>query len=276
MKKRSKSEFETQFDKANRLDAVDPAVAKLIVESGLMDGGSASDDKVSVSRVSMAAESLKPSQTSMVLEKSLGMALGMLKTGKVGGDLGALISKDNYILDGHHRWSATILAGGGNVGGYKASLAGPDLLRVLNIISKGLFGVRNGKPGKGSLADYTEANIKKTLKEFAEKGTGGDFPLSAELVQSILESKFGSVEQGIDQMAANVKDMEKRVPSWAPDRKQMPVIEPEQVPEAAKVLDSGKVDWHAPFKEARSLRARVVRLAHARRDLRARLLPLLK
>ena len=39
----------------------------------------------------------------MILAKAIGMALGMLKSGKIGGDLGAIISKDNHILDGHHR-----------------------------------------------------------------------------------------------------------------------------------------------------------------------------
>ena len=124
---------EWQFDKAQSLSKVDPSIAKVMVESG-----DARKDKVSVKKFSAPASSLNPSQTTMVLAKSLGMALFQLKTGKVGGDLGAIVSADNHIMDGHHRWSAAILAGGSSakVAGYKASLPGKFLVRVLNILTK--------------------------------------------------------------------------------------------------------------------------------------------
>jgi hypothetical protein len=261
-------DFKRQMDVAGKLDSVDPTVAKLITTSGLSDGDS-SDDKVSVSRGSWPAASLKPSQTSMVLPKALGMALFMLKKGKVGGDLGALVSKDGHILDGHHRWAATILASGskGKVGGYGANLPGKDLLRVLNVVSKGLFNVRNGKAGKGSLAQFTEGNVRSMLEDFAENGIGGEFPWSPQDVQSTLEQNFGSVEAGIDAMAKNASLITTSVPGWAPDRKQMPVIEPEQVPSAAKALTRGEVDWNDPHRKEGSKtltasdRKRLIRLA---------------
>ena len=237
--------FEQQFDKAIHLDAVDPAIAKLMTESG------DAKDKVSVHSASWEAASLKPSQTSMVAGKAVGMALGMIKTGKVGGNLGAMVSADGFIMDGHHRWAATILAGGGKVGGYQAALKGPILLRVLNIISKGTFGVRNGNPGKGSIGDFTPDKISDLVKDLSENGLGGDFPMSAEHVQQILTDNFGSVESGIAQMGANTKHMVTAVPGWAPDRKQMPVIDPDQVPEAANILNKGEVEWKAPFKQAK-------------------------
>jgi hypothetical protein len=58
------------------------------------------------------------------------MAIAMLRSGKIGGDLAAIVSSDNYIMDGHHRWSATILASGtkGKVGGFGAALKGEELL----------------------------------------------------------------------------------------------------------------------------------------------------
>ena len=240
------------MDQAGTLDGVDPSIAKSIVESGLEDGAAPSDDKIGVSKVSLPAASLAPSQTTMVLEKSLGMALGMLKSGKIGGDLGALISKDKHILDGHHRWAATVLAAGrkGKVGGYMASLPGGELLKVLNVVSKGAFGVRNGKAGKGSISQFNPRNVQEHLKQYTESGLKGDHPISAKGVQDILEDNFGSVEEGIETMSKNVKLMNLSVPSWAPDRAQMPVIEPEQVPEAAHLLSEGKVDWTGPHKEA--------------------------
>lgn len=251
LSRRAESSFSDQMDRAGQLGAVDPTVAKLIVQSGNLDGD-AGDDKVQTSKASPAASSLSPSQTTMVLDKSIGMAIGMLASGKIGGDLGAMISSDGHILDGHHRWSATILASGkaGHVGGTMVNLPGKELLKVLNVISKGQFGVRNGNPGKGSIAQYTPANVQKALKTAVEKGISGEFPISSEKVKSVLEKNFGSVENGIETMSNNVKLMKKKVPGWAPDRKDMPVIAPNQVSEAGSILNSGTVDWNSPHKEA--------------------------
>lgn len=249
--RRAESEFQKQMGQAGQLSSVDPTVAKLIVQSGNLDGDPG-DDKVQTSKASPAASSLSPSQTTMVLEKSIGMAIGMLASGKVGGDLGAMISSDGHILDGHHRWSATILASGkaGHVGGTLVNLPGKELLKVLNVISKGQFGVRNGNPGKGSISQYTPANVQKYLEFAVEKGLPGEFPISPEKVKSVLEKNFGSVENGIQTMSNNVLLMKKNVPGWAPDRKDMPVIEPEQVSEVGSILNSGIVDWNSPHKEA--------------------------
>lgn len=244
------------IDKAKTLSGVDPQIAKFLVNSGL-DDGDKEDDKVSVSKASVAAGKLKPSQTSMVLEKSLGMALAML-LGKMplGGDLGAIISKDNHILDGHHRWSATVLAGGpgASVGGYRADLEGKELIKVLNIITKGTFGRMQGNPGKGSIKEYTPANITKALEEYVKKGSG---QLSADDVKKALEKLGGSVEGGIKKMSENVKKMSQAVPGWAPDRKEMPVIEPNEVPEVANLLNQGQVNWNIPFAQKEA----VLRLA---------------
>jgi hypothetical protein len=244
------------IDKAKTLSGVDPQIAKFLAETGLGDGQK-EDDKIKVSKANVAAGKLKPSQTSMVLDKSLGMALAML-LGKMplGGDLGAIISKDNHILDGHHRWSAAILAGGPgtNVGGYKADLEGKELIKVLNIATKGMFGRMQGNPGKGSIKEYTPENITKTLEEFVEKGSG---QFSADDVKKALEKLGGSVEGGIKKMSDNVKKMSKAVPSWAPDRKEMPVIEPNEVPEVAQALNQGKINWNIPFAQKEA----VLRLA---------------
>jgi len=233
---------------AGKLDGVDPTIAKHLVVSGL-DDKALKDDVVKVGKKTWSAASLKPSQTTMVLDKALGMALFMMKSGKVGGDLGALVSSDRQIMDGHHRWAATIFASGskGKVGGFGAALSGKRLLRLLNILTKGAFNVRGGKAGKGSLAAFTPSNVKKKLTTMAEKGIGGEFPWSAADVQKTLVDNFGTVEKGIETMASRADMISKKVPSWAPDRKQMPVIEPEQVPKAAASLNKGKVDWKHPF-----------------------------
>ena len=58
-----------------------------------MDGDKG-DDVVKTKPASIPAANLKPSQDAIYLGKALGMAIG----GVEGGDLGAIISSDNYIL----------------------------------------------------------------------------------------------------------------------------------------------------------------------------------
>ena len=238
---------EKDIEKAKTLSGVDPALAKFIVETGLKDGDT-SDDKIQMSKATEKAGKLNPSQTTMQLSKTLGMAISML-LGKMplGGDLGAIISADNHILDGHHRWSAAIAAGGPGitVGGYKAKLKGDDLLKVLNIITKGMFGRNKGNKGSGNIKAYTPANAEKMLREMSEKGTKF---LSAEQVQEGLTRLGGSVDEGISKMSENIGKVSKKVPSWAPARSDMPVINEKDLPATSQALNTGIVNWNNPLK----------------------------
>jgi len=250
MPKRNQKQYEKTFEQAGQLGSIDPLLSEWMASSGLEDGN-VRDDKVRITRKAWAASDLKPSQSTMVLGKSLGMALFMLKTGNIGGDLGALVSSDNHIMDGHHRWSAAILAGGrdARVGGYGANLAGKYLLRVLNIVTKGAWKIQRGKKGSGNIKGYTPAAVRKVLAGFVKDGIPGEFPWSAEEVKVVLTSKFGSVEEGITAIADNVKLINKTVPSWAPNRDQMPVIDPDRghVEPTVQKLQRGEVDWNKPY-----------------------------
>lgn len=235
-----------QILNATEMDKVDPFVAQFIVTSGLRDGDMR-DDKVEIRKQSLQATKLKPSQTTMVLDKAVSMAIDMIYRKKIGGDIFAMVSQDNFILDGHHRWAATILAAGkdGKVTGVVAAVPGETLLRLLNLLSKGLFHKKKGQPGTGSINEFTSQNVAAAVKRALERGTG---TYSAEQVAKTLAAHFGSVEKGIEQMSHNVTLMTKTVPSWAPDRVQMPVITEKEVPVAANQLSSGLVNWHEPLK----------------------------
>lgn len=235
------------YKAANKLSGVDSAVASVIVHAG-KDDGDVRDDQVSVTKKKWSAATLKPSQTSMVLDKAIGMALFMIKSGKIGGDLGAIVSSDNHIMDGHHRWAATILASGskGKVGGLSAELPGEKLVRVLNILTKGQFNVRNGKSGEGSLAKFTSKNVETRLRYFLKNGIKGGFPWTSDDVKDALE-RLGDVEKAIKTIASNAGLIEKSVPGWAPDRKNMPVIEPENSNTAKSKLNNGEIDWNSPY-----------------------------
>ena len=65
----------------------------------------------------ISASEAVPTQSNILLPKALGMAAN----GVSGGDLGAYFSTNNEILDGHHRWAATMLNNpGANIGGFAA------------------------------------------------------------------------------------------------------------------------------------------------------------
>ena len=92
------------------------------------DDGDMKDDVVGSGSANVAAKKLKPSQKEVFLAKSIDMAIGGIE----GGDLGSIISHDNFILDGHHRWAATILNNpNSSITGIKVALDIDDLIPVL-------------------------------------------------------------------------------------------------------------------------------------------------
>ena len=73
--------------------------------SGTKDGDK-KDDNITVKiPAAVAAKDAKPTQTNILLAKAISIAI----TGLEGGDIDAWISTDGKILDGHHRWAATML-----------------------------------------------------------------------------------------------------------------------------------------------------------------------
>ena len=270
-----------QFEEADELSKVDKALAKVITMSG--DGGA---DKIQAKPVpSMSASKLNPSQSELIVGKSVGQALAMLRGDPgmpIEGSIGAVISSDNHIMDGHHRWAARILARGkkAKAGGLKANLKGEELVRVLNILTKGGFGRDRGKSGKGNIKDFTPAKVKKALENAVKKGLPGKFPWTGKEVVKVLEDEFGSVEKGIKTMSANAAHINTNPPSWTVKRDQMPVIEEKELTKTQQYLDGGEIDWAPPYVKGassdRELRKKLIRLAHQKPELRKQLLPLLK
>ena len=167
------------------LDKVDPVIAKVIVKSGAMDKDKG-DDVIQVSSKSWPAGDLKPSQTTMRIEGTISMAFSML-AGKMDTNLGCIVSSDNHIMDGHHRWSAAILVDpSSTVSGFGAELPGNELVGVLNVLTKGIFGKSKGNPGKGSIDSYTPENIKSAIEKFLE--TGSKF-IKPDAAKKLLEEK---------------------------------------------------------------------------------------
>lgn len=248
----SRSVIKDQIEKANRLSQVDFDLAKVISTSGLKDGDT-EDDKVQVKKATVKSSDLGPSQTTMRIDDALGAALEMLNRGAPNPvEVGAIISADNRIMDGHHRWAASILAFGKNakIKGWKSDIPGQDLVKVLNILTKGKFGRQKGNQGTASIKDVSPKRVKEQLEKYRTIGRSHPlFSFSPEEFKVLMESNFGSLENGIDMISERADLIKKTVPSWAPDRIEMPVIENEEVPMVSDLLGKGLLDWKTPFSD---------------------------
>lgn len=253
------SRFRDHYDGAGALSRVDPSVAEDQVGRGLQDGD-IRDDQIPTRLSAVSSVKLSPSQTTMDLETVVGIALDMLHRGGGTGEyIGAIASSDGAIMDGHHRWAASILARGprASVKVYESDLSGERLLKVLNIVSKGEFGVGGGNTGSGSIKDLTPPKVEALLRKFLVEGRSSKhFSPTPELVADILAKNFGSVEEGVKVMSDRAQLIPKNVPSWAPKRQDMPVINVNQAPAAAKMLSQGVVDWSPPYSDAARVAAR--------------------
>ena len=226
------------------------------------------------------AKTLRPSQNSMNLGKATWFALGMANgtmfgSGGPGGQLGAFVSSDNYMMDGHHRWAATsMIKPDATINGYAVDFPGEQLVRVLNTITKGLLGVPKGKPGKGSFKSFGDINaVTQTLANLArdqqDNGKGGAFTgVAGEMTPGkaleVMETQTGqkgeaAVKAMAKIMVANVKSVpgmsDSAVMPGASARPDMPVIDDDPksgsrqpaTKLAVGALAKGKVDVNPPY-----------------------------
>ena len=253
-----------------KLSAVDPARAKALSNSGAQDGVE-DDDQISVTPqpagVAGVAD-LKPSQSSMNIQKALTFALHMIDhpSGKMepGGDLGAFISSDGFIMDGHHRWISTAMVDPSKqVGGYLVDFPGEQLVSILNAMTKGMFGVMKGKAASGGFEQFQAGPIEQQLKKFVQGGISsatapdtfkGWQAMTPEGVLEGLEAFTqqegeAAIKTAVHKMVQNLSGLTMSTPGWAPARPDMPVIDEPDVPTAVKALDTGLVNVNAPYKK---------------------------
>ena len=240
-----KSDVKGLFNKAIELSETNPQLAQWLWSGK-------ETDKIDVKKRPFKASKLLPSQTTMDIELALDVTLAVLRDNEVVGDLNSIVSCDNYIMDGHHRWAAMIMAFGTNakVTAFQAELEAVKLIRILNIITRGVLGKEKGNKGTGSLKDFTPQKVKKTMYKLLKKGTyKGPFYKSPQEIQRILTLRFGSVQEGIESISNNARLLTRTVPNWAPDRQDMPVIEEDEVGFTEALLESG---WDANVESPRN------------------------
>lgn len=242
--------FPAELSKA----AADPNMKKK-VKAGLNDKND-KDDVVKTKAFDGAVSGLKPSQSTMKVSNAVGMAIGMLVSGKPGGDLGAFISSDNYIMDGHHRWIATFMVDpSASVQGTQISLPGEKLVPILNAITAGLLG-NQGNPGKGSFADFKNKDMivqeintvmEKGVPKFNKEGKQEGYFTTPEDAKATVE-KNGGADKLADRFIKNLGGATLAAPPFAVPRIEMPVINPgENTTTAKNALEKGEIDLNPPY-----------------------------
>lgn len=221
----------------------DPLPSKLMryfATKGRLDG-SETDDRVNTKNATWPAKQLLPSQDAIYLGKTIGMAIG----GVEGGELGSIVSNDNRILDGHHRWAATMFNNpAARVGGIEVDMGIKDLIPVLRAMGDAYGNERRGNPGgtDKNLYDATPEDVVLAVKE--GKYMNPKF-YDKKKALAWLESLGG---EGV--LKARLKTIQSmKPPADAPPRTKMPVIDADknQHKEVARALDKGDVDVNAPY-----------------------------
>ena len=235
------------------LSQIDKNTANAAIGGGLEDKDK-SDDAVAGGKVKIAVGELKPAQTEIIKEKAFGMAINFLLKDKwQNADLGNIVSKDNYIMDGHHRWAAiSLIDPSSAVSVTKIDLPGQPLVTTLNLITKGKFGINNGNKGTGNVQEFTGKNFNAIISAAMKDGVKGEFPISTEDVNKALgmiPGAEGNAEKGKQIMMANADKLPKEKMPGAPARVEMPVIGPEQVKTVQNMLAKGQVDIEAPYSD---------------------------
>jgi len=243
------------------LSKIDAKAAKAAFDTGKKDGDE-SDDAASVNAKDTAkVGSLKPMQKEVIPEKALAFALaftGGIETDKVDLDnMEAIISSDDYIMDGHHRWAArTLLDPGASVGVASVDMPADDVVTALNVFTKAK-GLK-GKPGKGDVKAFASL-IPGTIDTFVTKGTE-QWPLNKKTPEELkaLISKVGDgdFEKGKQKLIANAKKLPTEKHPNAPSRVDMPVISAPDgdLKKVLAKLSSGEMDIKEPFtKEVKKL-----------------------
>ena len=212
------------------------------LSKGLQDGDR-SDDIVAAGAKSIPAADAKPSQSAIYLGKALGMAVGGVK----GGNLSALISADNYILDGHHRWAATMFsAPDAAVSGTGIEMPMAELIPVLRAAGDAYGNARRGEPAGGDVNIF-KASIDDAMSAI-EKIDGGTKFTKEGAASKWLESIGGQPE--LQQRLEAIKAKGAAV-GGAPPRAEMPVIDADKGEDSniATRLNKGAIDVNPPYAD---------------------------
>ena len=234
--------------------AASAAEAEKIFTGGLKDGDP-NDDVVNikVSDAIIACKNAFPTQQEVILTNALEVALRIqLEKLPLGGNIGAIFSEDNRIMDGHHRWAGSWLAGGGDtmIGGVWIEMPAKQLVGVLAAVGDQFHpGKRNAGRAVENIFNIGTDAVGELLHTLTTKKGYSRWLTPDEAVKAC-KIIAGSVEDAKKLFVIRLKEIQKnKPPAWAPAREQMPVIRASQG-EHIKVADAigkGQVDIYKPY-----------------------------
>ena len=226
-----------------------PALSSVFLVKGDVDG-ERKDDVVQARKMSYPAKALLPSQSEIFMGKALGMAIGGVK----GGDLGAVVSSDKHILDGHHRWAATMFSDpNAKVIGVGVQLTIGDLIPVLRAVGDALGNSRRGAPSGGDINIY-QATFQDVLDAVKNGKNMNPKFYDKDKALAWLESIGGENE-----LKRRFTTIQRTTPpAGAPPRTDMPVIDADkgQVNLVSDLLKNGKIDIKQPYAKTSDIAKR--------------------
>jgi len=255
--------------------------------AGLDDAAGAVDDQVAITTGDVVCHTLRPTQTEVVMKKSLDFTLtnpasaiaylssnGPFKVGPEGNDA-IIVLNNKYVLDGHHRWSS-LYCMNPNASIYCFNIqvnAKPTY--VLKLLQASIAAYTGGalpsNPGGGdNLFTTDEATLKEYIRKKLPPAIAREFvklglldlesvaPYKPEGRASNIREIYVTLENLI---AHNVGILQSKSPpvEGATSREVMPQADAPQgsqvtaggtTPAALEPLEQGMIDFRAPFAAA--------------------------
>lgn len=242
------------------LSKITPQLAQVAVASGKKDNNE-KDDKAQGAKKDeeVTVGALLPMQKEVIPMKALGMALQYLlgRFDKLT-NMEAIVSSDNYIMDGHHRWAAaTLINPNTMVKVTRIGIPAAQLITALNIWTKAEG--KSGKPGKGDISQFATAIpslidevMNKGIPDQTDKNTGGVVKglTTDEIKQAFAKLGNGDANVGANLMKENAAKLPTQKHPNAPERVDMPVVEGQkEIDDVVNRLLRGDIDWNFPLSK---------------------------
>jgi hypothetical protein len=241
--------------------AANADLAQAAAKGGQKDNNPKDDVVQAVENSGGPVGGLKPSQKTLVSDKILNFALAsLLKESWMDlTNMQAIVSADDAIMDGHHRWAAALLVDPNMQVKYaKIMLPLKKLITILNIYTVGALNRTKGNPDEGETIQAAFSNLLKKIPAALQNGFQfGKSNYAKDQVEKAFASisgADGNPQEGLKIMIANVNaalsDKEKMKSATDIARDDMPVINKEEVSKLCDELLAGNLDHISPLSQA--------------------------
>ena len=237
-------------------DTASQEEADAIFTGGFKDGDP-DDDKIVINKnAPFTCQQLNPSQKEVRVTDAVEFGMWMLE-GKyeIGGNLGAIVSSDDFIMDGHHRWAGSWLAGGPQtkMTAVQVGLPKDELIPVLAAVGDHFHPGKRNPGATGGVANIFDApvdEVGKYIRRLNEEDNITKYMTKAEA--NAITEMVGGIDALIEKFekhAAQLKEQKGGGVDSLPPRDEMPVIKKAEVEPAVDALAKGQVDVYTPYRK---------------------------